>query len=71
MKNARLVLWDGTTIYDPNFKDPSKELSIGDGAGSNVFLDLHFSIPSEKFKMLWLINGIQKKPKKEIIKLKH
>ena len=49
IKNARLVLSDGTTIYDPNFKNPSKEISIGDGAGSNVFLDFHFSVPSEKF----------------------
>ena len=49
IKNARLVLSDGTTIYDQNFKNPSKEISIGDGAGSNVFLDLHFSIPSEHF----------------------
>ncbi|RFU69653.1 lamin tail domain-containing protein [Bacillus sp. V59.32b] len=49
IKNIRLVLSDGTTIYDPDFKDVDKELPIGDSAGSHVFLDFRFNIPSDKF----------------------
>jgi hypothetical protein len=52
IKNVRLVLSDGTTIYDPDFKDADKEIPMGDGGGSNIFLDFKFSIPADKFNSI-------------------
>ncbi|WP_052659534.1 lamin tail domain-containing protein [Bacillus alveayuensis] len=52
VKNVRLVLSDGTVIYDPSFADANKELSIGDGAGSLPAIQFSFTIPEEKFASL-------------------
>ena len=71
IKNARLVLSDGTTLYDPNFKDINKEIPIGDGAGANVFLDFHFNIPTEKFNAVAYQWNTRRSKGREIIRLKH
>ncbi|EPD50281.1 hypothetical protein HMPREF1210_02852 [Paenisporosarcina sp. HGH0030] len=49
VKNVRLVLADGTTLYDPQYKDIEKELSVGDGASAKPVIDFSFHLPDEKF----------------------
>jgi Lamin Tail Domain/S-layer homology domain/Calcineurin-like phosphoesterase len=49
IKNARLVLKDGTVLYDSNYADPQKEISVGDGASSQKTVDFTFTIPEEKY----------------------
>lgn len=49
LKNARLVLADGTTLYDPNFANPNQELSVGDGDTSTPVFSFEFKVPEEKF----------------------
>ncbi|PUB12928.1 lamin tail domain-containing protein [Paenisporosarcina sp. OV554] len=49
VKNVRLVLEDGTTLYDPLFKDIEKELSVGDGASAKPVFDFSFQLPDDKF----------------------
>ncbi|MGH1144981.1 lamin tail domain-containing protein [Bacillus pseudomycoides] len=49
LKNVRLVLADGTTLYDPNFANPNQELSIGDGDTSTPVFTFGFQVPEEKF----------------------
>nr|WP_269135944.1 S-layer homology domain-containing protein [Sporosarcina cyprini] len=50
VKNVRLVLDDGTTIYDPLFSDLDKELLVGDGASATEFFEFAFNVPAEQFK---------------------
>ena len=52
VKNVRLVLTDGTTIYDPNYSDINHELSVGDGGGAMPVVDFTFTIDQEKFTSL-------------------
>ncbi|UOE76100.1 S-layer homology domain-containing protein [Parageobacillus thermoglucosidasius] len=49
IKNARLVLKDGTVLYDSSYADPEKEISVGDGASSQKTVDFTFMIPDEKY----------------------
>ncbi len=49
IKNVRLVLSDGTVMYDPNYRDNEKELTVGDGGSATPSYDFSFAIPSEKF----------------------
>ncbi|WP_242144442.1 MULTISPECIES: lamin tail domain-containing protein [unclassified Bacillus cereus group] len=49
LKNVRLVLADGTTLYDPNFANPSQELSVGDGDTATPVFSFAFQVPEEKF----------------------
>ncbi|WP_017153986.1 lamin tail domain-containing protein [Bacillus bingmayongensis] len=49
LKNVRLVLADGTTLYDPNFANPNQELSIGDGDTSTPVFTFGFQVPEDKF----------------------
>lgn len=49
VKNVRLVLKDGTVIYDPAYSDPDKELSVGDGSSAKPVIDFAFAVPDEKF----------------------
>ncbi|WP_318241664.1 S-layer homology domain-containing protein [Sporosarcina quadrami] len=50
IKNVRLVLEDGTTLYDPQYANPEKELLVGDGASATEFFEFAFSVPEEQFK---------------------
>lgn len=52
IRNVRLVLADGTEIYDPKFSDREKELQMGDSAGKHEFLDFSFNLPKEKLSSL-------------------
>ncbi|WP_203363333.1 S-layer homology domain-containing protein [Bacillus sp. REN10] len=49
VKNVRLVLRDGTVIYDPAYNNPEKEISVGDGASAKPVIDFSFKVPDEKF----------------------
>ncbi|USK71968.1 lamin tail domain-containing protein [Peribacillus asahii] len=50
IKNIRLVLKDGTVIYDPKYPDPTKELFIGDSKQARPVVNFAFSIPKNKYK---------------------
>ncbi|MFC6040264.1 S-layer homology domain-containing protein [Paenisporosarcina macmurdoensis] len=49
VKNVRLVLEDGTTLYDPLFTDIEKEMSVGDGGSAKSVVDFSFNLPEDKF----------------------
>jgi hypothetical protein len=49
IKNIRLVLSDGTVIYDPDFSNKEKELTVGDGGTATPTYNFSFSVPIEKF----------------------
>lgn len=49
LRNIRLVLADGTVLYDPNYADPAKEWDIGDSAGMKKQHDYVFQIPDRKY----------------------
>lgn len=49
IKNIRLVLSDGTTIYDPKYSDPNQDYSIGDSPGKNAVYDFTFNLGEEEF----------------------
>ncbi|WP_226577629.1 lamin tail domain-containing protein [Halobacillus litoralis] len=49
VKNVRMVLSDGTVIYDPKYNQPDQELSIGDGGASIPTLEFSFDLPDEPF----------------------
>lgn len=52
IKNVRLVLEDGTVIYDPNYRDPETNYSVGDSPGKDPVYDFTFTIDAEKFASL-------------------
>lgn len=49
VKNIRLILRDGTVVYDPKYNQPSKEIAIGDSGGMDPILNANFKVPEEKF----------------------
>ncbi|OZI13538.1 hypothetical protein CEW92_01550 [Bacillaceae bacterium SAS-127] len=49
VKNVRLVLRDGTVIYDPVHNDLDQEISVGDGGSSKPVVDFSFKVPDDKF----------------------
>lgn len=49
IKNVRLVLADGTAIYDPAYNEPEKELTVGDGGSATPTYNFAFQVPTEKF----------------------
>lgn len=48
VKNIRLVLHDGTILYDPKFADPEQELTVGDGGSATPTFNFTFTVPEEK-----------------------
>lgn len=48
VKNVRLVLADGTVIYDSKNNDPAKVIKMGDSSGKPPVVDFDFVIPAEK-----------------------
>ena len=50
VKNVRLVMNDGTTIYDPSYSNPDEELSIGDGGTSTPTVEFEFDVPEDQFQ---------------------
>lgn len=48
VKNVRLVLSNGTVLYDPAFSNPETEIKMGDSSGRYPALDFHFTLPLDK-----------------------
>ncbi|RIX49243.1 metallophosphoesterase [Paenibacillus nanensis] len=44
IRNVRLVLADGTELYDPKYASPLTSLKMGDSAGRNEFIDFTFTL---------------------------
>lgn len=49
IRNMRLVLHDGTTLYPTNYPDQHKILEIGDASGSPRFIEPSFELPDNAF----------------------
>ena len=49
IRNVRLVINDGTIIYDSNYLGAEKELAVGDDRGSTKVYDFVFDIPDQYF----------------------
>lgn len=52
MKNVRLVLSDGTIIYDPEYNNPSTQYPVGDSTGKESVFDFTFTLEQDKFASL-------------------
>lgn len=48
VRNVRLVLADGTELYDPAFASKTASIKMGDSAGKHEFVDFKFAIPNAK-----------------------
>ncbi|WP_054025999.1 S-layer homology domain-containing protein [Bacillus sp. FJAT-28004] len=49
VRNVRLVLSDGTTIYDPAYSDKNKDIKIGDSSITKPkFIDFKFPLTADK-----------------------
>nr|WP_306813067.1 S-layer homology domain-containing protein [Paenibacillus soyae] len=48
IRNVRLVLADGTELYDPNYANPMTSLKMGDSSGKNEFIDFTFTLTADK-----------------------
>lgn len=52
IKNIRLVLSDGTIIYDPDYSNPNVNHPVGDSAGKQEVFDFTFTLEEEMFTSL-------------------
>ncbi|MFD2328948.1 S-layer homology domain-containing protein [Cohnella sp. GCM10020058] len=50
IRNVRLVMPDGTVLYDPLYAAPTKELKMGDSAGKFPAIEFNFTIPAEQLR---------------------
>ncbi|WP_201319258.1 S-layer homology domain-containing protein [Paenibacillus sp. EPM92] len=50
VKNIRLVLADGTELYDDRYTDREQEIKMGDSSGRFPVIDFKFHITEEKFR---------------------
>ncbi|WP_052702858.1 S-layer homology domain-containing protein [Paenibacillus beijingensis] len=48
VRNVRLVLTDGTVIYDPLYAEQLKVLKIGDSGDTNRYFEFNFNIPADR-----------------------
>ncbi|MDQ6420720.1 lamin tail domain-containing protein [Paenibacillus sp. LHD-117] len=48
VRNVRLVLADGTELYDPKYANPLTSLKMGDSAGKHEFVDFTFTLAADK-----------------------
>lgn len=49
IKNVRLVLEDGTTLYDPRYNNITEEISMGDGGSAKPMVEFRFTLPDQLF----------------------
>ncbi|WP_083711522.1 metallophosphoesterase [Domibacillus epiphyticus] len=49
VKNIRLVLEDGTTLYDPFYRGTDQEIRVGDTSSAEPVLDFRFTLPDKAF----------------------
>lgn len=52
VRNVRLVLADGTEIYDLDYADREQVIKMGDSSGKHPALDFEFMLPAEKLASL-------------------
>lgn len=50
IRNVRLVMPDGTVLYDPLYATPGKELKMGDSAGKFPAIAFNFAIPAGQLR---------------------
>ncbi|GMX60774.1 hypothetical protein Elgi_07700 [Paenibacillus elgii] len=50
VKNVRLVLADGTALYDPKYANKEKEIKMGDSEGRFEALDFQFNLDANQLK---------------------
>ncbi|WP_314588238.1 S-layer homology domain-containing protein [Paenibacillus terrigena] len=50
IRNVRLMLADGTEIWDPKYAERNKEILMGDSEGKDEFIGFHFNLDSKYFK---------------------
>ncbi|GIP27140.1 hypothetical protein J23TS9_22700 [Paenibacillus sp. J23TS9] len=50
IKNVRLLLADGTEIWDPAYAEKEKQIKMGDSAGKSEFIGFHFDLKQEHLK---------------------
>ncbi|MCJ8010909.1 S-layer homology domain-containing protein [Paenibacillus sp. KQZ6P-2] len=50
VKNVRLLLADGTEIWDPAYAEKEKQIKIGDSEGKSEFIGFHFDLKPEYLK---------------------
>ena len=50
IKNVRLLLADGTEIWDPAYAEKEKQIKMGDSAGKNESIGFHFDLKPEHLK---------------------
>ncbi|MBF4995381.1 lamin tail domain-containing protein [Arthrobacter gandavensis] len=49
IKNLRMILPDGRTLYPAGYTDPNQVLNMGDSAGKLDFFDASFTVPENAF----------------------
>jgi len=50
IKNVRLLLADGTEIWDPAYAEKEKQIKMGDSAGKSESIGFHFDLKPEHLK---------------------
>lgn len=50
VRNVRLVLPDGTVLYDPAYALPEKDLKMGDSTGKSPAIEFNFALPAEQLR---------------------
>ncbi|MDR9854791.1 S-layer homology domain-containing protein [Paenibacillus sp. VCA1] len=50
VKNVRLLLADGTEIWDPAYAEKEKQIKMGDSAGKSESIGFHFDLKPEHLK---------------------
>lgn len=50
IKNVRLLLADGTEIWDPAYAEKEKQIKMGDSAGKSESIGFHFNLKPEQMK---------------------
>lgn len=48
VRNVRLVLADGTELYDPRYQNPDEEIKMGDSAGRHEYVDFQFTLTRDE-----------------------
>ncbi|MBR2565462.1 MAG: S-layer homology domain-containing protein, partial [Paenibacillus sp.] len=50
VKNVRLLLADGTEIWDPAYAEKEKQIKMGDSVGKNESIGFHFDLKADQMK---------------------
>ncbi|MCM3784603.1 S-layer homology domain-containing protein [Neobacillus mesonae] len=50
IRNIRLVLADGTVVYDPSYSNPQAEIKMGDSSGRYEYVDFTFNLTADELR---------------------